>query len=277
MAKTVFITGASSGIGKASARRFAAKGWNVAATMRDPAAGADLAGLDNVLVGPLDVRDPHSIAASLAAAIARFGRIDALINNAGFSLYGVFESLPREKIREQFEVNVFGLMDMTRAVLPHFRKNRAGMIVNISSRAGLVGMPMISLYCASKFALEGFSEALALELASQNITVKIVEPSGGVASTNFLARMSTEQSADSTLSDYDAFVARMQAAGAGRPAGPKTSAEDVADVVFAAVTDGSDRLRYFTGNDTGDFVKAKREMPDQAYVDFMRSRFPLKG
>jgi hypothetical protein len=89
--------------------------------------------------------------------------------------------------------------------------------------------------------------------------------------------MSTEQSADSTLSDYDAFVARMQAAGAGRPAGPKTSAEDVADVVFAAVTDGSDRLRYFTGDDTGDFVKAKRELPDQAYVDFMRSRFPLKG
>jgi NAD(P)-dependent dehydrogenase (short-subunit alcohol dehydrogenase family) len=277
MAKTVFITGASSGIGKAAAQLFAARGWNVAATMRDPAAGADLTDLANVAVEQLDVTDQPSIRPVVARAIDRFGRIDALINNAGFSLYGVFESLPSDKIREQFDVNVFGLMDMTRALLPHFRQNRAGTIVNISSRAGLVGMPMISLYCASKFALEGFSEALALELASQNIAVKIVEPSGGVGATNFLARMSGEQVRDPGLSDYDGFSARMQAAGAGRPVAPAVSAEDVAEVVYTAATDATDRLRYFTGADTGDFVKAKREMSDQDFVDFMRSRFPIKG
>ena len=107
----------------------------------------------------------------MMVTIARFGRIDALINNAGFGRYGLFEAIPREKIQEQFDVNVFGVMDVTRAILPHFRKNKGGMIVNVSSGAGIFTLPMISLYCATKYALEGFSESLAYELASQNIGV----------------------------------------------------------------------------------------------------------
>src|ERR1700680_1808212 len=116
----------------------------------------------------------------VAAGVARFGRIDALVNNAGYGQYGIFEAIPREKILQQFDVNVFGVMDVIRAILPHFRANQAGSIVNVSSGAGLFTLPMISLYSASKFALEGFSEALAYELASQHIAVKIVEPHGGV-------------------------------------------------------------------------------------------------
>jgi NAD(P)-dependent dehydrogenase (short-subunit alcohol dehydrogenase family) len=146
MAATAFITGCSSGLGAASARLFAERGWNVVATMRDVADGAELVALDNVLLVRLDVQDRCSIDAAVATGIERFGRIDALINNAGFGLHGVFESTPREKVLEQFEVNVFGVMDVTRAILPHFRANKAGSIVNVSSGAGVFTLPMISLY-----------------------------------------------------------------------------------------------------------------------------------
>ncbi len=191
MKKTVLITGTSSGFGKTAAKHFAGNGWNVIATMRNPAAEKDLVDSDDVLVTRLDVQDRASIDQAIAAGIARFGKIDALVNNAGFGLFGLLESFPREKIQEQFDVNVFGVIDVTRAILPHFRKNRGGVILNISSGAGVFTLPMLSMYCASKFALEGFSEALSYELASQNIVVKIIEP-GGVTSTNFGKRSGAE-------------------------------------------------------------------------------------
>jgi len=199
-----------------------------------------------------------------------------LINNAGFSLSGVFESISREKIRELFDVNVFGVMDVTRAILPHFRKNKAGVIVNISSRAGLVGMPMISSYSATKYALEGFSESLSYELASRNILVKIVEPSGGVTSTNFSDRMRREYAPDSMPGDYSKFVEHAGAVYAGMEARRKTGADEVAKTVYEAATDNTSRLRYFIGEDVGGFVQAKRDMTDEAFGEFMRSRFRPK-
>jgi NAD(P)-dependent dehydrogenase (short-subunit alcohol dehydrogenase family) len=273
MSKTVLITGASSGIGRAAAAVFAESGWNVVATMRSPDRQTAGTVADNVLVTRLDVLDHASIAAATEAGVARFGKIDALVNNAGFGLSGVFESLPHEKVREQFEVNVLGVMDVTRALLPHFRRNRGGLIINVSSRAGLVAFPMLSLYCASKYALEGFSESLAFELASQNIIVKIVEPSGGVTSTSFSERTGRERNQNAALADYDGFVARTSAIFATMQAATKTSADDVARVILEAATDGTDRLRYFTGEDTGGFVQARREMAEGDYIAFMRSRF----
>ncbi len=287
--KTVLITGCSSGIGKAAAILFAARDWNVIATMRQPEkenggtnGGAsvpasrlvsNLAPPKNLFVTKLDVQDPDSIARAIESGLARFGRIDALINNAGFSLGGVFEGIPREKIQEQFAVNVFGMMDVTRALLPHFRKNQSGHIINISSRAGLVGLPLNTLYCASKFALEGFSEALAYELASQNIIVKLVEPSGGVSSTDFGKRVAAERAQTVSLSDYDGFIARAGAAYAGMAAKRMATADEIAQVIYGAATDGTNRLRYFCGEDTGDLAKGRREMSDEAFVEFMRSRF----
>lgn len=153
MKKTVLITGASSGIGKAAAKCFAENGWNVIATMRAPETETELSALQSVLVTRLDVQDQPSIEQAIRAGIARFGKIDALINNAGFSVFGLFEAISREKVREQFDVNVFGVMGVTRAILPHFRENGGGLILNISSRGGIVGLPMNSMYCASKFAL----------------------------------------------------------------------------------------------------------------------------
>jgi NAD(P)-dependent dehydrogenase (short-subunit alcohol dehydrogenase family) len=273
MKKTVLITGASSGIGRAAAKLFANHGWNVIATLRAPDKEKELPGLDDVLVTRLDVQDRDSIRQATEAGIARFGKIDALINNAGFSLFGVFEAIAREKIQEQFDVNVLGVMDVTRALLPHFRQHKGGLIINLSSRAGLVGLPMISLYCATKHALEGFSESLAYELASQNIVVKIVEPSGGVTGTRFSERIGQEHAENASLMDYDGFVARTGAVFAGRRAGRKTSADEVARVIYDAATDGTDRLRYFIGEDVGGFVKARREMSEADYVRFMRSRF----
>jgi NAD(P)-dependent dehydrogenase (short-subunit alcohol dehydrogenase family) len=274
MSKTILITGASSGIGRASAELFAAKGWNVVATMRHPDASLER---DNVLVQRLDVQESASIRAAVDAGIARFGAIDALVNNAGFGQYGLFEALSREEIQAQFDVNVFGVMDVTRALLPHFRARRAGMIVNVSSGAGLFTLPMISLYCASKFALEGFTEALSYELASQGIGVKLVVPHGGVTSTRFNQR-SAESAAtnatDASLADYDGFVASTGAAFAKLAAASNITAADVANVIHDAATDGTDRLRYLIGDDARGFVKARRTLPDQEYVDFMRARFP---
>ncbi len=225
-----------------------------------------------MLVTRLDVQDPASIEQVIEAGIARFGRIDALVNNAGFGLFGVFEGTPRERIMQQFEVNVFGVMDVTRAILPHFRSNRAGIIVNVSSGAGVFTLPMISLYCASKFALEGFSEALTYELAPLGIAVKIVEP-GGSLSSNFGQRSGSEAGAVTTPSDYDGFVAGSGTVFQKLGALATASAEDVAAVIYEAATDGSGRLRYVATDDIKPMVKARRETSEEEYLAYMRSRF----
>lgn len=276
-AKTVLITGTSSGIGLATARHFAEEGWNVVATMRDPAGQKNLAASDTLLLAALDVTDPLSIAKAIDAGITRFGRIDVVVNNAGFGQYGLFEAIPAEKIQAEFDVNVFGTMNVTRAILPHFRAAKAGIVINISSGSGIYTLPMISAYCASKFAIEGFSEALAYELASQNIIVKIVEPHGGVTDTAFNERAARDNAADPKLADYDLFVAQTRKAFAGMVAARSISAEDVAWTVFEAATDGSDLLRYLVGHDARNFIKAKRELDDQAYVEFLRSHFKDAG
>lgn len=273
MNKTILITGASSGIGAAAACLFAKKGWNVVATMRNPDACGCLSELRNVLVTRLDVQDPASIDAAIAAGIARFGRIDALVNNAGFGQYGVFEAVSPEAVQQQFDVNVFGVMNTIRALLPHLRANGGGAILNVSSGAGLFTLPMISLYCASKFALEGFTESLSYELASQNIAVKLVIPHGGVTSTNFNARSAHEYSAQPDLSDYDAFLAHTNAKFAGMAAASSMSASDVAELIHTALTDGSDRLRYLIGDDARGFVKARQELTEEGYMAYMRQQF----
>jgi NAD(P)-dependent dehydrogenase (short-subunit alcohol dehydrogenase family) len=271
MSKTVLITGASSGIGRASVGLFAAKGWNVIATMRRP---DPILASDNVLVARLDVQDGGSILAAVDAGIARFGGIDALVNNAGYGQYGLFEALSREDIQTQFDVNVFGVMDVTRAVLPHFRARKSGVVVNVSSGAGIFTLPMISLYCASKFALEGFSEALSYELASQGIGVKLVIPHGGVTSTNFNARSLESHVRDEKLGSYDGFVERTAAAFGALAAASTIHADDVAALIHEAATDGTDQLRYLIGDDSRGFVQARRTLSDQEYIEFMRAKFP---
>jgi NAD(P)-dependent dehydrogenase (short-subunit alcohol dehydrogenase family) len=276
MKKTILITGCSSGFGKASARQFSRKGWNVIATMRKPDEEMELTQLADVLVMRLDVQDPETIASAIAAGIARFGRIDALVNNAGFGLFGLFESTSRAKIAEQFEVNVFGVMDVMRAILPHFRKHKDGIILNVGSGAGVFTLPMLSLYCASKFALEGFTEAISYELASQNITVKMIEP-GGVVSTKFGQRSGAEAMENTPLPDYDAFVAHTHEIFAGLRGARLATEEGVAQVIYDAATDGTSQLRYVATEDIKPLVKARRETSEEEYIALMRSRFAPKA
>jgi short-subunit dehydrogenase len=194
-----------------------------------------------------------------------------LVNNAGFSLFGVFEALSPQKIHEQFAVNVFGLMDVTRAVLPVLRRQGGGTIINVSSSGGIITVPLMSMYHATKFAVEGFSESLAYELASQNIGVKLIEP--GSVRTQFGARMFSEFAHDASLASYDPFIDRIKALYTAMMAGESSSAEQVADVVFDAATDRSPRLRYVVGADIAELVKIRREMGEDHYLGLMRSQF----
>ncbi|RYZ43169.1 MAG: SDR family oxidoreductase [Myxococcaceae bacterium] len=273
MPQTALVTGSSTGFGRATVHRFARAGWNVIATMRSPDAGQDFQGLDNVHVTRLDVQDRASITSAVEAGLARFGAIDALINNAGFGLFGVFESTPREKVAEQFDVNVFGLMDVTRAVLPQLRRQKSGVILNITSGAGVFGLPMSSLYCASKFAVEGFSEALSYELVGLGITVKLIEP-GGVLDSQFVSRSGGEATRTGRIEDYAPFLTRSEAVFAGlRNTRAGATSEDVADVIFGAATDGTDQLRYVATPQIQPLVKARRETSEAEYLALMRKNF----
>jgi NAD(P)-dependent dehydrogenase (short-subunit alcohol dehydrogenase family) len=211
MSKTWFITGASRGLGVAIAKAALAAGDRVVAAGRKRAAVNASLGPDSdqLLALELDVTDATQIQAAVDAAVARFKSIDVLVNNAGYGHLGFFEETTQEDIQAQFATNVFGAFDVTRAVLPVMRAARRGMIFNISSLAGIVGGEMGSLYCASKFALAGFSESLAKEVAPFGLFVTIVEP--GPFRTDFLAPESLRFGAK-TVTDYDTRRAPARAA-----------------------------------------------------------------
>src|ERR1700743_1347839 len=160
MKNTVLITGASSGFGRETAKLFHSKGWNVIATMRSPEKETELTALPNVLVTKLDVTDSASIKSAIAAGTEKFGGIDVLVNNAGYGAMGPLEASTEAQVRNQFEVNFFGLVAVTKAVLPLMREKRSGVIINVSSVGGRVTFPFSSLYHATKFALEGLTESI---------------------------------------------------------------------------------------------------------------------
>ncbi|HET9833574.1 MAG TPA: SDR family oxidoreductase, partial [Vicinamibacterales bacterium] len=172
--KIVLITGCSSGYGLETARHFLAQGWNVIATMRTPRANI-LPKSDNLRVLALNVAD----SASISSCLQKAGHIDVLVNNAGLGLFGAFEATPMSTIREIFDTNTFGVMAMCQAIVPQFREQRAGMIVNVTSSACLAPFPLVAAYTASKAAIEGFTASLEHELKAFDIAVKIVQPGYG--------------------------------------------------------------------------------------------------
>ena len=273
MTGTVLITGCSSGYGEAAAKLFASRGWNVIATMRNPDDGRRLTDLKNILVLRLDVQDRDSIDKAITEAISHFGRIDAVVNNAGYGLFSPFEPASREAIQKQFDVNVFGAMDVIRAILPHFRANRSGTIINISSGAGAFGAAMASIYCASKFALEGFSESLSYELADLGIKVKIIEP-GGAPGTGFMTRSQAETGGLPIPDDYNAFMAHAAQIYEGVAANSDSDAVGkVVEAIFAAATDGTDQLRHMPNDDISPLLTARRESSEQEFIALMRGFF----
>lgn len=269
MTKTVLITGASSGFGKETAKLFQKKGWNVIATMRSPEKETELNTLNNVLITKLDLQDSDSIKNAINEGIIKFGKIDALVNNAGYGLMGVFESVTKDQIQRQYQVNVFGLMEVTQTLLPHFRENGNGVIINLSSFGGFTALPFGSLYNSTKFAVEGFSESLSLELAPLNIAVKMIQP-GGVA-TSFRDGI---EMIKNEIPVYNPLMGSFF----GRYAKTtehleKATAKDVAATIYTAVTDDKVQLRYVVGADAQFYIDSKMKNSDQDFVNLMRDYF----
>ena len=240
MDKVILVTGASSGIGKETVKLFQTKNWKVAATMRKPEDHEDLQRIADVECFRLDVTDVESIKSAITQTLDKFGRIDAIVNNAGYGLVGAFEAASPEQIERQFQTNVFGLMNVCREILPYFREQQKGTIVNIASMGGRITFPLYSLYHGTKWAVEGFSESLQYEVRPFNIKVKIVEP--GAIKTDFYDR-SQDLTTREGLTAYDSFVEKvmpnMQKAGENAPDGSL-----VAEVIYNAITDGSWKMRY---------------------------------
>lgn len=245
MKKTILITGSNSGIGKLTAEYFAKENWNVIATMRNLDKAGSLKDLPNVSIYQLDVSNTQSIQDAYDKILQTFPKIDVVVNNAGFGAYGAFEPTVEPEIDRQIAVNIKGVMMVTKVFLPHFRKNKEGLFINISSVAGLISYPLASLYVASKWAVEGFTEAISYELRSMNIRVKLVEPGG--FKTNFQVG-SISWSHDDNMPEYiEKSAANIKARNDRSVSLPDPIA--VAEKIFEAANDQSDRLRYLVGED----------------------------
>ncbi|WP_431282766.1 oxidoreductase [Humitalea sp. 24SJ18S-53] len=244
-----FITGASRGLGALIAEQALAQGHKVVATARSPASITERFGdlSPNLLALALDVADDAQAIAAADAAIARFGRIDVLVNNAGFGLLGAVEEASAQEIEAVYRTNVFGLLAVTRAVLPHMRRQKAGRILNFSSIGGYAASPGWGVYCSTKFAVEGLSEALAIELKPLGIHVTAIEP--GYFRTDFLDGASLKVS-QAQIADYHATAGAMRGFAAqanhAQPGDPARLAQVVVD--FAEASDPPVRLPL--GSDT---------------------------
>jgi short-subunit dehydrogenase len=268
--KTVLITGTSTGIGKSAAKLFQANGWNVIATMRSPEKEIELNTLDRVLVTALDVTKQETIDSAIAKGIETFGKIDVLINNAGFGMMGIAEASDEALMQKIFDVNVFGLIRTTKAILPHMRANKKGLILNVSSIVGLFAFPYQGLYHATKHAVEGYTSSVQYELKPLGIDVKLVEP-GGVA-TEFLNSISL--TGDKDIEDYKPGLEKYFAAVQNYTDNLSTS-EQIADVVYSATNDGKDQLRYLAGADAEQLAGARKAMDDKAFYEMMAGQFGL--
>jgi NAD(P)-dependent dehydrogenase (short-subunit alcohol dehydrogenase family) len=265
--KTALITGSSSGFGKATAQLFLDKGWNVVATMRQPQDGLFSASSNNLRVIALDVTDAESVRVAVSEALGTFGGVDALVNNAGFGVFSPLETTSDKLTRRLFETNTLGTIAMAHAIVPHMRKRGSGTIVNVTSSVVFNPAPMVSVYTATKTAVEGFSEALYHELAPFGIHVKLVEPGYG-PDTKFRTSMMAFNDTDSFPVPYQPQLnARMS----NLPA-VTTTLEDVANAILRAANDTSATLRYPAGADSvasaktraglseGDFLASKRQI-----------------
>jgi NAD(P)-dependent dehydrogenase (short-subunit alcohol dehydrogenase family) len=264
MKKTVFITGASSGFGKAAVKRFHQEGWNVIAAMRSPEKETELSTLDNVLVTRLDVTRKPEIEAAVEAGIRQFGQIDVLVNNAGFGAFGALEVATEETIRYQFEVNFFGLIEVTKAVLPGMRTRREGVIINVSSVGGRITFPFSTLYHATKFAVEGLTESLQFELNPLGIRPKLVEPGG--YKTDFAGRsmgLFGVGGLDGYQQPFDRFLTKLEQWPMSENIG------EVAAAIYEAATDCTEKLRYPVGQDAIALLEARPQMDDVAYKKMM--------
>ena len=271
--KVAVVTGSSSGIGYATALQLARSGYLTFATMRNPAKGTELvkaAENENlpVRVEQLDVTDTNSIN-NFMARIGSAGRIDVLVNNAGYGLFGALEDLSIEEIRAQYEKNLYGLIMVTQAVLPLMRKQKRGIVLNVSYLVGRIGLPSAAAYASTKFALEGLTEAMAYELEPFGIRLVIIEP--GVIKTNFISGMVVPKKASDSSSPYSQLVQKMNATFGSLMKNGSSSPEDVAKAILQAVTAENPELRYVVGSDAVSLMETRRKtQSDTEFIQIMK-------
>jgi NAD(P)-dependent dehydrogenase (short-subunit alcohol dehydrogenase family) len=265
MSKTIFITGASSGLGKATAQLFDSKGWHVIATMRDPDQERELSQLKNVTLLPLDVTRTDQIQSTVAQAIAS-RNIDVVFNNAGYGLMGAMEALTEEQIVQQINTNLMGVLWVTKAFIPYFREKKEGLFINTTSIGGLLAFPLLSINHAAKFAIEGWSESMSFELSLHNIGIKTIAP--GAIATDFTGRSlvkanhpAYQELEDKRLSNVDTMMSKA------------SSAEQIAAIVYEAATDGKDQLRYVAGPDANSIYDRWLEIGSEDFRKEIRDQF----
>jgi NAD(P)-dependent dehydrogenase (short-subunit alcohol dehydrogenase family) len=267
MSKTIFITGSSTGLGRAAAKLFASKGWHVFATMRNPAKETELGNTKGITLLKLDVTKSQDVSEAAAAALAK-GPVDVLFNNAGYGLAGAFEAASDEQLVDEVNTNLMGVLRVTKAFIPSMRERKQGTIITTTSIGGLVTFPFNSVYHATKWGLEGWSESLAYELAPFGIKVKTIAP-GGIA-TDFSSRslVFTPHPA------YAEALGRVMKAFQDperRKGG--SSAEQIAQATYDAVMDTSDRVTFVGGEDAKATYAQRLAVGVEAFRKGMRERF----
>src|SRR3984893_5354975 len=271
MTKTIFITGTSSGLGKLTALHFAKLGWNVAATRRRAETENDVTAFDNIKIFKLDVTDIQQVQAATERAIAAFGKIDVVVNNAGAGSYGPLEFAEESTIDWQFALNVRGPINVIRAFLPHFRTNKGGMFINISSFMGvLTAMPTCSLYNMSKFALERLTEGLYYELHQLNIELRLIEQ-GGSKGNNFLNNVVFNT--HSEIKDYDDLMGKVNAVFSAATAESLDDPHTIVDEIHALATGESQKFRTLVGQMGNDLMALRKAVPIEEYLAKIASNF----
>jgi len=265
--KVIFITGSSSGLGRATAKLFASNEWKVIASMRDPKKEKELAKISGVVLMSLDVTDPRQIE-GVAEQVLASGGVDVVFNNAGYGLGGALEGLTDEQILRMVNTNMLGAIRTTKTFTPYFREKRAGLFINTTSIGGLLTVPFNSIYHATKWALEGWSESMAFELNQFGIGIKIIEP-GGMKTDFFTRSFDTGRHPA-----YDALVNKVM----GIITDPKqmatySSPEQIAEVVYEAATDGKDQLRYVAGADAKAMYAMRLQLGEEAFRKAMAQQF----
>ncbi|HEY9049605.1 MAG TPA: SDR family oxidoreductase [Ohtaekwangia sp.] len=240
--KTIFITGTSSGLGKAAVQLFHSNGWHVIATMRNVEKAKDFAGMERVTVLPLDITNEEQIKTTVAKAIG-LGSIDIVLNNAAYGAIGPLEGMSQAQIAQVVDTNLLGAIRVTQAFIPHFRERKSGLFINVTSMAGFLTFPFASIYSAVKFGLQGWSEGMNYELAPFGIRIKTVAP--GYIKTEFGSNtlIVPAEPYKPMMDRFLSVIADPALAQQG------STAEDIAAVVYEAATDGKDRVHYVAGKD----------------------------
>jgi len=269
MEKIAVVTGSSSGIGFETALALARESYYTYATMRDTKKGNRIKEIAkkenlNLEVLELDVDNDQTVQAAINKILKEKNRIDVLVNNAGYGLFGCLEDLSMEELKAQFETNFFGAVRVSQAVIPVMRKQKSGIIVNVSSVAGRIGFPVSPAYISSKFALEGLSESMRYELSPFGINIIIIEP--GVIKTNFMSSVKKSMKPDSVYKD----ITNKVIAGITMMAEMGTPAQEVARTIIKAIKSENPLPRYTVGNDAAMFLEAKKTKTDLEFENYIK-------